>query len=135
MAFARVFKALRARTAGTYGRVIDPVINPRRTGTVAAVGGALGGGTVLLAGLRFATALSAPRTAPEMAAVPGMSAAGEVGVTQVGKIAYEFVGRIDQDGFNFVSYGYLTYVDGLPGSVLFADPVNHNEATARITYY
>src|SRR3954451_17664522 len=128
MTYPRVFQAIRSEGVGPDSRANF------RSGTLAALAGALGGAAVLLAALLFATALGAPRTAtmPDSAAA---AAAGEVGSPQLGKIAYEFVGRIDQDGPNFVSYGYLTHVDGLPESVLFADPVNHSETTARITYY
>lgn len=121
MEIVRVFRALVPRLAVSRGI--------KHPGALAAAGGALGGGTVLLAALLFATAFSAP------SAVGGLSAAGAVGTAPTGKIDYEFVGRIDQDGLNFVSYGYLTYADGLPNSVLFSDPINHSETTARITYY
>jgi hypothetical protein len=121
MAIARVFRALTSERGGS--RVT------RHGGALAAAGGALGGGAVLLAALLFVTAFGAQNT------LGGLSAAGAVGTAPTGKNAYEFVGRIDQDGLNFVSYGYLTYVDGLPDSVLFSDPINHGETTARITYY
>lgn len=121
MAVARRFGALLSGLASRR--------NVSHGGVLAAAGGAVGGGTVLLAALLFATALGAQH--------PGaaLSAAGAVGAAPIGKIAYEFVGRIDQDALNFVSYGYLTHVDGLPDSVLFSDPVNHSETTARVTYY
>ena len=49
--------------------------------------------------------------------------------------AFEYVGRIDQNGGSFVSYGYVTYLYGVDSSVLFTDPVLHDEAHARLTYY
>lgn len=121
MAIVHVFRALMSNLGG--GRAT------RHGGALAAAGGAVGGSTVLLAALLFATAFGAPPAAG------GLAAAGAVGTAPTGKIAYEFVGRIDQDGLNFISYGYLTYADGLPDSVLFSDPINHSETMARVTYY
>jgi hypothetical protein len=58
----------------------------------------------------------------------------EIGVPQSGWATMEYVGRIDQDGGNLVSYGYLTYVPGLGGSALFTSPAT-GELTARFTYF
>ncbi len=58
-----------------------------------------------------------------------------IGMGAVGQHAIESVGMIDQNGGDFSSYGYITYIRGLPDSVLFSDPVVHSEATARFTYY
>jgi hypothetical protein len=60
----------------------------------------------------------------------------EVG-TVPGVIASEFVGRVDQNGVNFVAYGYLTHLSGLTGTLLFSstNPQAYGESTARITYY
>jgi hypothetical protein len=49
--------------------------------------------------------------------------------------AIEFVGRADQNGADFVSYGYLTYVRGLNNSQLYTNPAAPSEATARFTFY
>jgi hypothetical protein len=65
----------------------------------------------------------------------GSPSAATAAVPPAGNIAYEIVGRIDQDGASFASYGYVTYASGLSGDVLFSDPLLHSEATARITFY
>jgi hypothetical protein len=57
----------------------------------------------------------------------------EVGVAPIGRTAFEFTGRIDQDGAIFRMHGYVTYIYGLPPGLLFTDPITHTEATARIT--
>jgi hypothetical protein len=44
------------------------------------------------------------------------------------------VGRVDQEGVNFSSYGYLTYISGLDSAQLFSGAV-HSESYARFTYY
>lgn len=63
------------------------------------------------------------------------TAASEVGTAPPNDNAIEFVSRIDQDGASFVSYGYLTHVQGLDDAALFTDPLNRGEATARFTTY
>jgi hypothetical protein len=62
------------------------------------------------------------------------AASPPVGLPHAGQTAYEFVGRIDQDGDNFSSYGYLTYINGLDPAQLFSGPT-HSEANAHFTYY
>jgi hypothetical protein len=59
-----------------------------------------------------------------------------VGVPPVGENALEVVGRIDQTALTFNSYGYVTYIAGLPAEAMFSDPnpLNHNEATAHFTF-
>jgi hypothetical protein len=59
----------------------------------------------------------------------------EIGVGQPGLGAYQFVGRIDQDGFEFTGYGYLYDIQGLTPTELFSNPANASETTARFTYY
>ncbi len=61
--------------------------------------------------------------------------ATQIGIAPAGENALEFIGQTDQDGTNFTSYGYLTYVYDLPDTVLFSDATSHTEATARITYF
>lgn len=56
-------------------------------------------------------------------------------VTEIGLGAYQFVGRIDQNGTEFTSYGYLYDIQGVPPGDLFSDPLNASEATAHFTYY
>ncbi len=59
-----------------------------------------------------------------------------VGVPPAGENALEVVGRIDQTALTFNSYGYLTYINGIPDGMMFSDPnpLNHNEATAHFTF-
>jgi hypothetical protein len=59
----------------------------------------------------------------------------EVGAAPNGRHGYEFIGRVDQNGANFVSYGYLTYVYGISTGLLYSSPTVQTEATARLTYY
>ena len=44
------------------------------------------------------------------------AATTEVGSAMGGVNAVEYIGRIDQNGSNFVSYGYLTRISGLADS-------------------
>jgi hypothetical protein len=59
----------------------------------------------------------------------------EVGAAP-GKIAFEFVGQVDQNALDITAYGYLTHVNGLPDAQLFTkpDPTSRSEATARFTF-
>lgn len=60
----------------------------------------------------------------------------EVGSATGGQNAVEFVGRADQDGANFISYGYLTHISGLTDTLLFSGTFPFvNETNARFTYY
>jgi hypothetical protein len=88
---------------------------------------------VLAVVLLFAALLLASQSSPAPAALPGI----EVGVPVGGQNAVEFVGRVDQDGANFASYGYLTRINGLAQSLLFSttNPLAAGEATARFTFY
>jgi hypothetical protein len=64
------------------------------------------------------------------------SSAIEVGSALAGQNAVEYVGRVDQDGANFVSYGYLTHISGLTDTLLFSGTFpSVNETNARFTYY
>lgn len=45
----------------------------------------------------------------------------EIGVAANGQTVFEFIGQIDQSVFNLTSYGYVTYLNGLPSDLLFAD--------------
>lgn len=84
---------------------------------------------VLAAPLLMAAAFYANRN-PSSAASPL-----EVGSALAGQNAVEYVGRVDQNGGNFVSYGYLTHISGLTSTLLFSDILTTTEATARFTYY
>lgn len=59
-----------------------------------------------------------------------------VGVPPAGENALEVIGRIDQTALTFNSYGYVTYMAGIPAEMMFSDPnpLNHNEATAHFTF-
>ena len=62
--------------------------------------------------------------------------ATEVGSAIGGVNAVEYIGRIDQDGSNFVSYGYLTHISGLADSQLFSGTIPFvNESNAYFTFY
>lgn len=63
------------------------------------------------------------------------TAASEVGTAPSNDNAIEIVARIDQDGAAFISYGYVTHIQGLNDAALFTDPINRSEATARFTTY
>lgn len=67
------------------------------------------------------------------------SAAGpiEVGMAGGGVNAVEYIGRVDQVGGSFVSYGYLTHISGLTDTLLFSGtvPTGNSEANAYFTFY
>jgi hypothetical protein len=84
-------------------------------------------GLALLAVLWLTISLTAVRS-------PVKAAAQEVGAPTGGQNALEYVGKVDQDDRAFVSYGYLTHIDGLSDNLLFTDPNSRTEATARFTF-
>jgi hypothetical protein len=60
----------------------------------------------------------------------------EVGAAIGGVNAVEFVGRVDQNGGSFVSYGYLTHISGLTDTLLFSGTLPFvNETNAHFTFY
>lgn len=62
----------------------------------------------------------------------------EVGLAPAGFNAFELVGRIEQQGFTTVGFGYLNYIRGLPTDQLFgpaASPLLRGEADARFTFH
>jgi hypothetical protein len=64
------------------------------------------------------------------------AASTEVGSALAGQNAVEYVGRVDQDGANFISYGYLTRISGLTDTLLFSGTFPLvNETNARFTFY
>jgi hypothetical protein len=71
---------------------------------------------------------------PQPAAVPN---AGEVGVAPGGQNTTEVVGKIDQTGFEFSFYGYLTHINGMSETLLFTsgDAISRTENTARFTFH
>jgi len=54
---------------------------------------------------------------------------------EVGTDTYQYAGRIDQDGPEFIGYGYIYDMQGLAPTALFSDPYSPSEATAYFTYY
>jgi hypothetical protein len=62
-------------------------------------------------------------------------AQAQTGIGPEGATAFEYIGRIDQEGFTFRAYGYLTYIRGLDHDQLFtgSDPANASESDARFT--
>lgn len=61
----------------------------------------------------------------------------EIGVAPNGQTAFEFIGQIDQSVFDLTSYGYVTYINGLSGDLLFSEgtaAMFRDESTARFTF-
>jgi hypothetical protein len=56
--------------------------------------------------------------------------AGGIGMPGSGKVAWHFIGRIDQDALKFTAYGFLTQVDGLEEGDLFTTEGDRTEDTA-----
>jgi hypothetical protein len=57
-----------------------------------------------------------------------------VGTAAKGVSAVEYIGVIQQNGPNFSTVGYLTYVNGLSPADLYTDPNNRGASTARFTF-
>ena len=57
-----------------------------------------------------------------------------VGVAPPALNALEYVGKLDQTALLFNGYGYFTYISGIPDDIMFTNPINHPEATARFTF-
>jgi hypothetical protein len=92
----------------------------------------------LLALLLFALLVAfspwrAPRAAPSSGPQAGLT---QVGLPTGGQHAFEFVGRLEQDGANFISVGYLSHISGLAVSQLFSttNPLLTGESNARFTF-
>ncbi|MGH9281168.1 MAG: hypothetical protein ACRD12_24165 [Acidimicrobiales bacterium] len=60
----------------------------------------------------------------------GESVDGGIGLPDSGREAWRFVGRIDQDGLRFTSYGFLTHIDGVDDAALFTGAGDRTENTA-----
>jgi hypothetical protein len=71
---------------------------------------------------------------PEGAAARHASATTVVGIAPMGQVALEVVGREDQNGSAFITYGYLSMVTGLGPQQLYTSRTVHAEATARLTF-
>lgn len=61
----------------------------------------------------------------------------ESGIATNGQTAFEFIGQIDQSLFSLMSYGYVTYLNGLSSELLFVEDTPamfRDEATAHFTF-
>jgi hypothetical protein len=65
---------------------------------------------------------------------PARAAPLQVGVSTAGQNAFEFIGRINQNGPNFTGFGYLTYIRDLSNADISTNPTVLSEDTARFTY-
>jgi len=65
---------------------------------------------------------------------PTKAAPLQVGVGAAGLNAFEFIGRINQNGLDFTGFGYLTYIRDLNNAEIYTNPANPSEDTARFTY-
>ncbi len=52
-----------------------------------------------------------------------------------GSSAWELIGQTEQDGQDVEHFGYLTHISGLLDELLFFDPDDRTEATARFTFF
>jgi UDP-N-acetylglucosamine 2-epimerase len=74
---------------------------------------------------------------PVISAAHAQQSPAEIGVALDGQNAIEFIGRIDQSMFDLTSYGYITYMGGLPSELLFAEDTPamlRTETEARFTF-
>jgi hypothetical protein len=70
------------------------------------------------------------------AVVPGTSLAAEQGQSAGhGSTNIEFVGQVIQRGTDLVGAAYLTFVRGLDPALLFTDPQQRDESTARLGFF
>lgn len=67
----------------------------------------------------------------------GQTETTEVGRASAGQRAFQLVGTIEQRGFDFTMYGFLTRVADLDSDRLFTDDdtLNQTAATARMTFH
>jgi hypothetical protein len=91
----------------------------------------------MLAGLGGAAAAGAGvGSLPVAEATQSARASGGIGVASVGGTASRLVGRIDQNGGNFLAYGFFTLIAGLSQRELFSNPGNPvSESTAHFTFH
>lgn len=90
--------------------------------------------TALIGLLVSSLALVAVSLSPAFSSSNSSSARRVVGAARNGRSSIEIIGLIQQSGANFVGYGYLTHLSGLNDSLLFADPADQSESTARFTF-
>jgi hypothetical protein len=100
----------------------------------------VGGAAALLLVMLSAMLLVMPGSqavapAAQGAALAPVAAEVTVGTGAPGVNLYEFVGRIDQNGFAFTGYGYVSYLRGLSYSQIFTNPIDASERSAHFTYY
>jgi hypothetical protein len=91
-------------------------------------------GITISASLIVATFLLSAVRLPHSYAASGRAVVS-IGAGAIGQHTFEFIGKIDQNGSDFTSYGYITYMRTLPASALFTDAAHPSESTARFTYY
>lgn len=90
----------------------------------------------MLAGLGAAAAGAGIGSLPVADAAGAARASGEIGVAPVGESASRLVGRIDQNGGSFLSYGFFTLIAGLSQTALFSSRGNPlSESTAHLTFH
>jgi hypothetical protein len=95
----------------------------------------IGGATALLMVMLLATACSQTVPPGRVITAPAAPASITVGTGLPGVNLYEFVGRVDQNGFAFTGYGYVSYLRGLNNDQIFSNPLSPSEGTAHFTYY
>ena len=71
--------------------------------------------------------------ATAVGATPAGAATSKVGDGPSGATVAEFVAHIDQNGFDFSAYGYLTRLIGVDSAALFNNPADRSEKTALFT--
>jgi hypothetical protein len=85
------------------------------------------------------TLLAGAGTIAAGAAVTGSASAAAkhrtVGAVRGDRDAIELIGRLVQEEDAITGFGYLTYISGLPEAVLFVDPANRSEASARFRFH
>ena len=59
----------------------------------------------------------------------------QVGIGSDGEVAFEYIGVVQQKGFQFTTYGYFTYIQGVPDSMLFFDAYKRDQTQARFTFH
>ncbi|MCL4859499.1 MAG: hypothetical protein KJZ93_08830 [Caldilineaceae bacterium] len=89
----------------------------------------------LLLAVALAAMLYGTGGQPSVAAPSAAAPAIEVGIAPTGRNSMEFVGIVDQDGLNFSYYGYVTHLYGITNTLLFANPLQQDETTARFTFH
>jgi hypothetical protein len=71
------------------------------------------------------------------AAALGQSGTTEIGIPEASRNAFELIGQIDQLLFNSTVHGYVTYIDGIATTQLFAPgtlALDRGAEAARVTF-